>query len=346
MPIPVDKEPIDYFDLFFWRMPIVQTMIQQTEARIINDHHRTGLPQFGELQFRKLIGLYMRKVNLGVTDIKACWHLNSSDDFPGPPLRFGATYGVSKHLFETWERNLCWWHDEPPNDPWYRVRALVDAFNDCRLEVVLPGSHLVVDESIIMWYGHQGTVRFQSIPYKAYIRDKPRPEGIHLKNVADGDTKIFLRLELQKGKIPMQFKEFQIRNGAPAQYDGAYQLAALVGELYKFHTAVVLRLPWFQTFRIVFVDSFFGSLATALALINHGLHLIGMVKKAKSGYPMDYLHHWRDSLPRNQEDGQFKTLLSSYHLRGEANHVEHDVMAMAYICEQKINTLVSTTGTT
>lgn len=346
-PIPPEKEPIHYFDLLFWRMPIIQEMITHTAARIINDPHRTGPPHFSEEELRKLIGLYIRKINLGVTDINSCWQVNSTDDHPGPPLRFGATYGVSKHQFETWDRNLCWWHGEPPNDPWYRVRVLVDSFNECRLDVVSPGSHLVIDESIIMWYGHHGTVRFQQIPYKAFIRDKPRPEGIHLKNVGDGDTKVFLRLELQEGKIPMQEKQFQIRNGPPAQYDVAYQQAAAAGELYKFHTAVVLRLlqPWFQSFRIAFVDSFFGSLATALALINHGLHLIGMVKKAKSGYPMDFFNGWKDSFLKNVEDGKYKALLSTYHLRG-GDAVDHDVMAMGYICEHKLNTLVCTTGTT
>lgn len=60
---------------------------------------------------------------------------------------------------------------------------------------------------------------------------------------------------------------------------------------YAKHTAVTLRLvkKWFGTGRIVYGDSFFASVSTAVALRNFGLFFIGIVKTAHAGFPKLFL---------------------------------------------------------
>ena len=83
-------------------------------------------------------------------------------------------------------------------------------------------------------------------------------------NVACGETKIMLQLEIQEGKVPMQEKKEYAKD-------------------YGSGTSSLLWLTryWSGSDRIVVADSPFASLKTAEALHKHGgLCFIGLVKTA------------------------------------------------------------------
>jgi hypothetical protein len=65
---------------------------------------------------------------------------------------------------------------------------------------------------------------------------------------------------------------------------------------------VVLRLiePWFATERVIIGDSAFSSVKTAEALLQQGLHYMGVVKTAYKRYPMKQFREWNETpgLPR------------------------------------------------
>ena len=48
-------------------------------------------------------------------------------------------------------------------------------------------------------------------------------------------------------------------------------------------------IPWANTDRIFFTDSYFTSVPVAEELWKHGLHLIGVIKTGKRQFPMMYL---------------------------------------------------------
>ncbi|KAL5474977.1 hypothetical protein EMCRGX_G027018 [Ephydatia muelleri] len=67
-------------------------------------------------------------------------------------------------------------------DPWKEIRLIIDGFNDNRQQGIIPGSHIAVDE--------------------------PEGEGAEMKALADGQTKILIRLDVMEGKEHQRKKAF------------------------------------------------------------------------------------------------------------------------------------------
>lgn len=211
------------------------------------------------------------------------------------------------------------------------------------------GKFIVADESMSMWYGSSSALlkgHFGPIPHKSYVPRKPRPEGIEFKNASCGVTKIMQMLEIVR-RVDSDVKlKYQIRDHDHLD-DENYQAWKQAGMLFKYHTAITLRLVerWFDTQRIVVVDSAFGSLATVLAFGSNGLYCIAMVKTATVGYLIEFLRNWKANLPKKQSNGKSITLSSEYVIRGERDNQKHEVIAMGYVMDKKISTVIATTGT-
>ena len=62
---------------------------------------------------------------------------------------------------------------------------------------------------------------------------------------------------------------------------------------YQHVMAVMLPLvePWYNTDRIVCVDSFFSYVYGIDAMFEKGLRFSGVIKTSKKGYPLQYLSH-------------------------------------------------------
>lgn len=111
------------------------------------------------------------------------------------------------------------------------------------------------------------------------IPRKPKSVGIELKAVVDGASGILLNLEIQKGA-----------NKTCDKYETA-------PHYYKYHAAIILRLcePYFSSKRIVVADAAFGGVQSAVALLDHGLHLLGVVKTCSKGYPVKAFTHLKEN---------------------------------------------------
>ena len=116
------------------------------------------------------------------------------------------------------------------------------------------------------WYGRGG--ERGGMPAVIKIKRKPRGVGCEVKAVSDATSNIMLHIELNEGKSAMASKRWQKEFGAG--------------------TATTLRLtsPWHGSGRIVYGDSWFGSVKTAIKLLHFGLFFIGVVKTAHTGYPL------------------------------------------------------------
>ena len=61
-------------------------------------------------------------------------------------------FGLGRDCFLDWKAHLRLAaprsREDAQKDPWYLVKALVDAFNECREINLVPGSENVIDESM------------------------------------------------------------------------------------------------------------------------------------------------------------------------------------------------------
>lgn len=190
--------------------------------------------------------------------------------------------------------------------------------------------------------------RFTPVPHSVHIPDKPLEDGILLRVMAEGDMKIHLKLEIQESKEKMDTRQFQERR-LSGQTDPLYMEQQKRGEIYKYHTAVTLRmaLSYFHSHRAVVADSLFSSYATAVALFTHGMRLIGMVKSATRAYPMKFLNEWKES--RFESEGPQGSVGSCTVLTSPVQYSSKrcEIAAIGYISHlQSLRTLVATTGST
>ena len=154
--------------------------------------------------------------------------------------------------------------DDTPTDPFAKVRRWVDACNRCWKGAFTPGLFLVVDESMIFWSG-------RGMPGWIVIPRKPRSTGLEGKTTCCGQTNILLHFDPQEGKHRMGDMEFN--------------------DVYQRSTGCTLRCVkfWFGSGRIVIADSWFGSVRTCIALLDHGLYCVMNVKTATKYYVKDWL---------------------------------------------------------
>ena len=73
---------------------------------------------------------------------------------------------------------------------------------------------MTVDESMIAW--EPQTTKTGGLPNLSFIKRKPKPLGIELKDVADGRHGLVLWMEIQEGKTRMKNKTHVKELGANA----------------------------------------------------------------------------------------------------------------------------------
>ncbi|EKX38610.1 hypothetical protein GUITHDRAFT_43362, partial [Guillardia theta CCMP2712] len=97
-------------------------------------------------------------------------------------------------------------------------------------------------------------------------------KGSEYKNLAECTFGIMLHLELQEGKEEMGTRQYNSQ--------------------YPKHTALVLRIMqnYLGKGHILYGDSAFASLSTAVALLERNTFFTGLVKTAYSGFPKAYLN--------------------------------------------------------
>jgi hypothetical protein len=141
----------------------------------------------------------------------------------------------------------------------------MEAFHQNRVDNVTPGRALTAIKPVLLWQGKELRHEEGGIPHATKDKTKPVSQGAQMKCSGDSQSRIMMRVEIQEGRARMAAKRF------------------LGGdEVYQPHTAVTLRCvePWFYAHRLVVAESAFSSVATAIAMLRHGLHSAGMVKAA------------------------------------------------------------------
>lgn len=149
-------------------------------------------------------------------------------------------------------------------DPFQKTRRWWDSLRDSFQQAIDCSWLVVLDESMVRWMG-------RGMPGLMVILRKPTPIGLELHTLCCALCGALVWFEVYEGKEAMAKKEFCDR--------------------YPKSVALTLRMlkPYFTSGRVVIADSWFGSVACALALFAHGIFAVMNVKTATKGYPKDEL---------------------------------------------------------
>jgi hypothetical protein len=153
--------------------------------------------------------------------------------------------------------------EEELEDRFWKVRGLFDAFNLQKNETLVAGAKLELDETMFALKGRDGRFDILGNPAKVKIKGKPESTGLEIFSVADVSSGVFLKLELNEGRLGNSKKKY-------------------VAEEKSLQVALVKRLtePWSGTGRTVYADSHFGSVASAVAMSEFGLFFSAVIKTA------------------------------------------------------------------
>lgn len=152
---------------------------------------------------------------------------------------------------------------------WELIDDFVASINLHRAARVTPMDFISVDESMCKWYGRGGHRISKVLPMYVEIDRKPE-NGCGIQNAACGRNGSTLSLSVVTTAKHQRATNDREHDGLPHG------------------TVILMRLvaAWVGSRRIVFADSYFASVITAVQLLRMGLRLIGVVKTSTRGYPM------------------------------------------------------------
>lgn len=260
------RTPWDYWELMF-PMGFVQDIVAATALR-------GGLADFDAYEFFQFIGLLFAQAVQPMPSMRDWFSEESDDQLTRVRVR-ELGFFLSRSRFESIVSGLRIGHysdDDLKENPWLRVSNLVNAFNDRRKQVVVPGKFLCADEDTSRWTSTRSESQYKlgGVPSLTKIKNKPEPVSVMLKSLCCVELGIKINLEIQEGKARMALKAHAQHGAGPAW---------------------LLRLTtnWAGSNRIVCADSAFASVKSALLLRGNGLHFAGVVKTASTRFPKDYL---------------------------------------------------------
>jgi hypothetical protein len=206
------------------------------------------------------------------------------------------------------------------SDAWCFVRPLVDEFNAHMASCMHPGWLLGDDESMCAWRGSEGLRSILKIPKKSWVPRKPEPLGAELKTTGDALSGVLLHVEIQEGKEAHDKHEFFKEFGHT--------------------TATTLRMnkAWFGSKRVVYGDSWFAGVKTAVQMLERGLHFMGDVKTNTKGFPVNALEE-----ATGEERGAWAVLETKVTL---TNGEERKLYAISHRRGGEVHKFISTCGTT
>lgn len=259
---------------------------------------------------------YMRWVSLWLA---RCCELTTKETFEDveDPIPFNSRRGYSRYMSHKRFQDILACHtfrrgtppDHDAGNRYWPIDSFWEAYNQNLAETVIPSWRLTIDESMNQWRGKKYD---DGMPGVRNIPAKPK-----YKTLADSVTQIILRLDLARDK-----------NAAPQEFNDQGKVIGGMLRLVK---------PWMGEPRTVYADSYFGSPASAVALMEKGLFSVMHVKKRRyfpKGVPIDII----SSLPND---------LGSYIARtANVPRKPHIKLLLVSQMDRKPQCVISTGGTT
>jgi hypothetical protein len=249
----VPKTPCDLF-LAFFPMELLEPHFRAWSAHA-EEAGRTGLQNIDESMFLVFLSLVIK---MGLLGLRRREHY-----FTGVFKSTAMTQRTFENiLYTVRDAGLGAYEAGTPypdgriahvGDPLSCIRLFADQLQQEWQEAFVPGSVLVVDETMVGWTGATNI-------HITYLPNKPTSKGVCLKTLCDARTRVMLSFEFVEQRQEQLMK--------------AYAEEGLAA-------AVTLRLcePWHNKApRIIIADAWFGGLPTSYALLQRGLYSITNVK--------------------------------------------------------------------
>ena len=128
----------------------------------------------------------------------------------------------------------------------WAIQPLLDAFNEHRQRVVIPGRKLCVDESMTKWRAALTVHVGIPVPCIVKMKAKPEPVGMMTKNIACVETGIMLRLEMVTSPAESARKQFNNNLPSPLPRSVSSAMTLVSFELSTFTKTISQHLK-FQT---------------------------------------------------------------------------------------------------
>ena len=257
--------PLEHFILFLPREFLDTILLPEANTKGLEKYGKEwNLITFAE--FLKLFGIMMFMETVVLPERRDYWELESVG--PYNPQHMGRYMTRQRFeqilpLISSFLTPECIKKKEL-DQYWKSMNNLLTALTKQFQKVLIPGSHLTIDESMIKGY-------HRSLPGKVKIKRKPTPVGNEVLDLCDSETLIVLNMEFNEGKDNNSTKEFVKEFGVT--------------------TATALRLskPYWGTGRVVYQDSWFGSVKTCEELLKRGVYSVAIVKTAHKNFPRELL---------------------------------------------------------
>lgn len=166
---------------------------------------------------------------------------------------FTTDFGMSYYRFEEWKKMFIYSFVDPnvdKSDPWWRVRGIINEYNENRKSNIAAGAIKVLDESMSAW--HPQTTKTGRLPHISFIIRKPEPLGTEFKVIASPALNVGLAIELQEGKEPMQQKNPQNLGSTAACMHRLVEMTRGLNEDGNgFERCIILGDSWFGSYDCV-----------------------------------------------------------------------------------------------
>ena len=292
----LNTKELDYFLHFFPLRYLREVILLETNKRA--EILFPGWVPVSVGQFLVWLGIRFVQETIRLPFIDDYWKTEQDGVFPAMHME---RYMSRERFFQI---NRALTLSQSPDDE-TQVLDFIIALNNAFQESLTPGHSLTVDESMI-------SSRHRNLEGKKKIKRKPRPIGIEVKNLCDSKSRINLVLEKNESKEKMAHKDYHERLGATA--------------------ACTLRLtkPYHGTGRVVYGDSWFGSVKTCIELLEVGLYSTLVIKTAHLNFPKECL-----SRQGQLTTGDYKSCINE----------KNGLVAVKYL-DKKEKLLVSSCATT
>ncbi|KAJ8710273.1 hypothetical protein PYW07_009639 [Mythimna separata] len=241
--------PIDYFNFFFSEdfLSMICTETNAQAQRLLNNRPSREGPgrrkDFSRITGWKPIIVPELKIFLGLLFHMGTIQLSRLQDYWKKDRLFSMPiFGqqMSRNRFLLIMRCLHFTSEEESEDPLFKVRSIIDYFNNKMTECYYPGKELSLDESMVLWRGRLAFCQFiknKRHKYGIKLYMLTEPDGLILKfRVYAGGKDIEVTGKGHAEKVVMELLQGKLNNGHELYMDNYYNSFSLAKKLLENNT--------------------------------------------------------------------------------------------------------------
>lgn len=260
--LPKGDAPIDFFDLLV-NETFFELIARETNQYAIEvflnagaaDHSR--ISRWKEVtgeEIRTFFGLVMHMGTIQLSRLQDYWKKDPLFDMP----IFAANMSRDRFLLILrcmhFAKNPAY-GDPVPEDRLYKIRPIIDYFNNRMVEIYYPDRCLSLDESMMLWRGR--------LVFRQYIKNKKHKYGIKLYALTEPDGTVI---------------KFSVYTGTLDEYGGRGHASKVVMHLME---------EKLDAGHALFMDNYYNSYDLAVQLLQRNTLCTGTLRSNRQNTPLD-----------------------------------------------------------